>query len=138
MALLFRRISVDYPPLTRLALYIPAALYPNYDQTFINHALPGTGWTVSHYGKHHDLIGHPRLPGMHINDACAKFADEFCPFIRRIFISPTPTDDSSAVIVHNDDWNMTRRPVIDLDGEYKSMEQLLTEPLRENCTMGEG
>lgn len=137
-ALLFRRIPVDYPRLTRLALYIPAALYPNHDQTFINHALPGTGWTVSHYGKHHDSIGHPRLPGMHIDDACAESAIDFCPFVRRIFTRPTPTDDPSAVIVHNDDWHMTRRPVIDLDGEYKSMEQLLTEPLRENYTMGEG
>ena len=132
-ALLFRRIPVDFPRLTRFALYIPAALYPNHDQTFINHALPGTGWTVSHYGKHHDAMDSCRpLP-----EAYIKFVDDVCPFVHRIFTRPTPTDDPAAVIVHDEEWHVTKRPLFDLDGEYKSMDQLLTEPLRENYTMEE-
>lgn len=130
-ALLFRRIPVDFPRLTRLALYIPAALYPNHDQTFIDRALPGTGWTVRHYGR---LGGAPPIPNL--NQTCLKLADDICPFIRRIFTRPTPTDDPSAVIVHDEEWHRTKRPLFDLDGEYKSMEQLLTEPLRVNYTEG--
>ena len=130
-ALLFRRIRVDFPRLTRLALYLPAALYPDHDQTFINHVLPGTGWTVKHYGE----VGGPP-PLSYPDEACLEFADDMCPFIRRIFTRPTPTDDPSAVIVHDDEWHATKRPLFDLDGEYKSMEQLLTEPLRENYTEG--
>ncbi|CAF9929189.1 hypothetical protein IMSHALPRED_007844 [Imshaugia aleurites] len=131
-ALLFRRIPIDFPRLTRLALYIPAALYPDHDQTFINHALPGTGWTVKHYGP----IGRPP-PLSPLDEACLKFADDICPFIRRIFTRPAPTNDPDAVIVHNEEWHVTKRPMFDLDGEYKSMEQLLTEPLEENYTKGE-
>ena len=130
-ALLFRRLRVDFPRLTRLALYLPAALYPDHDQTFINHVLPGTGWTVKHYGK----VGCPP-PVECQHEACLKFTDDMCPFIRRIFTRPTPTDIPSAVIVHDDEWHRTKRPLFDLDGEYKSMEQLLTEPLRENYTEG--
>ncbi|KAL9136702.1 MAG: hypothetical protein Q9175_002101 [Cornicularia normoerica] len=131
-ALLFRRIRVDFPRLTRFALYIPAALYVNHDQTFINNVLPGTGWTVNHYGS---VGGSPPIPSL--NTACLKLADDFCPFIRRIFTRPAPTDDPTAVIVHDDEWHVTKRPLFDLDGQYKSMEQLLTEPLWENYTTGE-
>ena len=130
-ALLFRRIPVDFPRLTRLALYIPAALYPDHDQTFINHVLPGTGWTVKHCGP---VGGTP--PIRNRKEAYLKIADEICPFIRRIFTRPAPTDDPSAVIVHDDEWHITKRPQFDLDGEYKSMDQLLTEPLRNNYTKG--
>ena len=137
LALLFRRIPVDFPRLTRFALYIPTALYPNHDQTFINLVLPGTGWTVSRFGKHYDSVGRSRPPGTHTNEDCLKLANELCPFVRRIFTRPTPTDDPSAVIIHDEAWHVTERPKYDLDGEYKSMEQLLTEPLRENYTMGE-
>ena len=124
-ALLFRRIPVDFPRLTRFALYIPAALYPNHDQTFINHVLPGTGWTVKHYGP---VGGTP--PICDIKEAHLKLADDICPFIRRIFTRPAPSDDPSAVIFHDEEWHGTQRPVFDLDGEYKSMDRLLTEPLR--------
>ena len=136
-ALLFRRIPVDFPRLTRLVLFIPTALYPDHDQTFIDRALPGTGWTVSHHSKHLDSVGGSYLPGLRINETCRKLAIDLCPFVRRVFTRPTPTDDPSAVIVHDEEWHVTRRPVFDLDTEYKSMEQLLTEPLRENYTMGD-
>ncbi|CAF9941534.1 MAG: hypothetical protein ALECFALPRED_009176 [Alectoria fallacina] len=130
-ALLLRRIPIDFPRLTRLALYIPTGLYPHHDQTFINHALPGTGWTVKHCGS---VGGVPPTPSL--DGACLKLADDICPFIRRVFTRPTPTDDPSAVIVHDEEWHRTKRPLFDLDGEYKSMEQLLTEPLPENYTKG--
>ena len=131
-ALLLRRVPVDFPRLTRLALYMPTALYPDHDQTFIKRALPGTGWAVKHYGP----VGEdPPIP--FLNEACLKLADDICPFTRRIFTRPTPTADPSAVIVHDDEWHRTMRPLFDLDGEYKSMDQLLTEPLWENYTKGE-
>ena len=133
MALLFRRIPVDFPRLTRFALYIPAALYPNHDQTFIDRVLPGTGWTVRHYEQDHESVGKDRSKdGFYQNQACVALATELCPFVRRIFTRPTPTDDPSAVIIHNEEWHVTVRPACDLDGEFKSMDQLLTEPLREN------
>lgn len=131
-ALLLRRIPIDFPRLTRLTLYIPAALYPDHDQTFINHALPRTGWTVKHCCS---VGGSPPCPKA--NEACLKLADDLCPFIRRVFTRPRPTADPSAVVVHNDEWHKTKRPIFDLDDEYKSMEQLLTGPLRENYTMGQ-
>ena len=127
-ALLFRRIPLDFPRLTRLALYIPAALYPDHDQTFIDHALPGTGWSVKHYGT----LGVSRPPMRDIDESCLKLADDVCPFIRRFFNRPVPTNDPAAVIIHDDEWHRTQRPLFDLNGEYKSMEQLLTEPLGEN------
>lgn len=65
-----------------------------------------------------------------------KLADNLCPFICRVFTRPRPTDDASAVIVHDEEWHKTKRPLFDLDGEYKSMEQLLTEHFWENYTMG--
>ena len=130
-ALLFRRIPVDFPRLTRLALYIPAALYTNHDQTFINHVLPGTGWTVKHYGP----VG--RTPPIRdLNEAHLKLADYICLLIRRVFTRTAPSDDPSAVVVHDEEWHRTKRPLFGLDGEYKSMDQLLTEPLRENYTTG--
>lgn len=132
-ALLFRRIPVDFPRLTRLALYIPTALYPDQDQTFIDHALPGTGWTV----KHHGSVGGCDPPIPNPNKTCLKLADDICPFIRRIFTRPTPSDDPCAIIVHDEEWHVTKRPLFDLDGEYKSMEQLLTEPLGDNYTKEE-
>ena len=131
-ALLFRRIPVDFPRLTRLALYIPTALYPNHDQTFINHVLPGTGWTVQHYGP---VGGTPPIDDL--NEAYLKFADDICPFIRRIFTRSAPSDHPSAVVVHDEEWHVTKRPLVDLGGKRsKSMDQLLTEPLRENYTTG--
>ena len=136
-SLLFRRIQVDFPRLTRLALYIPAALYPDHDQTFINHALPGTGWTVRHDGFSVKEDQFYLDADTDQYKACLKLADDICPFISRLFTRPAPTDDPAAVIVHDDEWHVTKRPLFDLDGEYKSMEQLLTEPLRENYTMGE-
>ena len=131
-ALLFRRIPVDFPRLTRFALFIPAALYPNHDQTFIERVLPGTGWTVRHEDKHYDKVGEDLEPSWRIKQRCLDLTNEICPFVRRIFTRPTPTDDPAAVVVHDEEWHVTTRPAFDLDDEYKSMEQLLTEPLREN------
>ena len=135
-ALLFRRIPVDFPRLTRFALFIPAALYPNHDQTFINRVLPGTGWTVRHHEMPYEKVGDDLEPCWHIEERWLNLTNDICPFVRRIFTRPTPTDDPAAVVVHNDEWHVTTRPTFDLDGEYKSMEQLLTEPLRENYVFG--
>lgn len=130
-ALLFRRIPVDFPRLTRLALYIPAALYPDHDQTFIDRALPGTGWTVAHHGR----VG-GALPILNLDEACLRLADDMCPFVQRVFTRSAPTEDPGQVVGHGEEWHRTKRPLFDLDGGYKSMEQLLTEPLGENYTEG--
>ena len=127
-ALLFRRIKIDFPRLTRFALYIPAALYPDHDQTFITHVLPGTGWTVKHYGA-----GGMRRSG-DFDESCVKLASDLCPFVRRIFSRSRPTDDPDEVAVLDEEWCVTKRPLFDLDGEYKTMQQLLTERLEENYT----
>ena len=129
LALLFRRIPVDFPRLTRLALYIPAALYPDHDQTFIERVLPGTGWTV-HQG--HERVAGDDNSSITYDKACLRLANEICPFVRRIFTRAVPTFEPDRVVVHGGERYVTRRPRWDLDGEYKSMEELLTEPLREN------
>ena len=136
-ALLFRRLRIDFPRLTRFALYIPAALYPDHDQTFINHVLPGTGWEVKNYSKGWEAVQSSCTCECK-DESCLKLADEICPFIHRIFIRAKPTDDPAKVIVHDDEWNVTKRPPVDLGGDCKSMEQLLTEPLLVNYTTGEG
>ena len=102
-ALLFRRIPVDFPRLTRFALFIPAALYPNHDQTFIDRVLPGTGWTVRHHDKHYDRVGEDLEPTWHIKERWMNLANEICPFVRRIFTRRTPTDDPAAVVVHDEE-----------------------------------
>ena len=71
-----------------------------------------------------------------LNEAYLKLADDICPFIRRIFTRSAPSDDPSAIVVHDEEWHVTKRPLVDLGGKHKSMDQLLTEPLRENYTTG--
>lgn len=51
IAPLFKFLARDFPNLSRLALYIPAALYVDHDQIFIDHILPGEGWMVHHSGS---------------------------------------------------------------------------------------
>lgn len=51
-----KSLAANFPNLTRLALFIPAAMYPNYadrdnDADFAEYLLPGTGWRVKHYGS---------------------------------------------------------------------------------------
>ena len=55
-ALLLRRVRIDFPRLTRFALYISAALYPDHDQSCINHVLLGTGWAVKSYSKAWEVV----------------------------------------------------------------------------------
>ena len=133
LALLFRRIPVDFPRLTRLAIYVPAALYPDHDQTFIDRVLPGTGWNVRHHEIGRESVGLDEYaPAPLLDKACLRLAKEMCPFVRRIFTRAKPTVDAAAVVVHEGERHVTKRPMFDLDGGYKSMERLLTEPLREN------
>lgn len=51
-----KTLATNFPNIARLALFIPAAIYPhhpdrNNDADFINHLLPGTGWRVQHHGS---------------------------------------------------------------------------------------
>ena len=130
-ALFFHRVALDFPRLTRFALYIPAALYPDHDQTFIDRVLPGTGWTVRHHARRDECVGDGfEAVGKYLDPVCVALTEELCPFIRRIFTRPTVTQDPASVIVHDHARYVTPRPPVDLDGEYTSMERLLTEPLR--------
>ena len=126
-ALLFRRIKIDFPRLTRFALFIPAALYPDDDRTFITHVLPGTGWRVKRYDA-----GNVRMEWEEFDERCVKLARDLCPFVRRVFTRARPMDGVDEVGGLDEEGLVTKRPLFDLDGEYKSMQQLLTEPIGEN------
>ena len=135
LALLFRRIKIDFPRLTRFALYIPAALYPDDDRTFITRVLPGRGWTVKRYDA-----GEEMKRG-EFDERCVKLARDLCPFVRRVFTMARPMDGGDEVgrldgvdkmVRFDDETLVTKRPLFDLDGEYKSMQQLLTEPIEVN------
>ena len=100
--------------------------YSDDDLPMTHHALPGTGRMVKCYGKHHESVG-GLSPYLTIGNACLQLADDFCPFIRRAFTRPMPMADRSAVIVHDDESHVTKRPLFDLDGEHKCKEQCFTE-----------
>ncbi|KAL8669758.1 MAG: hypothetical protein Q9168_005663, partial [Polycauliona sp. 1 TL-2023] len=71
-AQLFSKITIWFPKIRRLALYIPAPIYPSTDQEFIDHFLPCDGdgsetWEVQHHnsggGIEHTLT-HPTETNM--------------------------------------------------------------------------
>ena len=131
-ALLLRRIKVDFPRLTRFALSVPAALYPDSDQTIIERVLPGTGWSVRHHEKKGELIGRDWSSPMYMDDERMWLAQRLCPFVKRIFTREEVTEDSKKRVLHDSECSVMKRPVVDLDEEYKTMEELLREPLEMN------
>ena len=130
MSLLFRRIAIEFPKLTRLALFIPVALYPLQDPIFIDKVLPGTRWRVKHYGSGG---GDPEnRGGDYEEEAYRELSSELCPFIHRVFARSYPTEDPACRIVHDEEGHATKRPPVDLGGdEHYSMDENLTVPLRE-------
>lgn len=135
VAPLFQHLAIDFPNLARLALYIPAALYPDTDELFISHVLPGHGWTVQHSGSGGGDTA-PRPPPTDHNawkhaatepddplrlkiaedrlerEALIEFHHQRCPRVHRVF---TRTSTAAADRPpFNGEVHTTTRPAIDL------------------------
>ena len=135
IAPLFKFLARDFPSLKRLALYIPAALYPDHDQLFIDKLLPGngSGWMVHHSGsgggseankvseKYFDWNCQPTdRANAEFNDAydvlpesdAQKEADlARCPMIHRVFTRRRGVNKTSAL---DHEVYTTQRPPVDL------------------------
>ncbi len=55
------------------------------------------------YSKNYESVG-AQPPGEPKYEACLMLTADLCPYIRRIFITSMPTDDTAAVIVHDHEW----------------------------------
>ena len=110
ISLLFRRIAIEFLKLTRLALFIPVALYPLQDPIFVDKVLDkvlrGTGWRVKHYGS--DGGDPENREGDYEEEAYRELSSELCPFIHRVFARSYPTEDPACRIVHDEEWHATK------------------------------
>lgn len=133
MAPFFKLLKHNFPTLTRFALYIPTALYPDHDQQFIDLCLPGLGWSVAHCGsggggeqpkkveKYFDNYHHPcGQDKAYYNEAwddVRLYANEKekdlarCPMIHRVFTRKLGV--SKAPVLHDEVYR-TKRPQRDL------------------------
>ena len=124
LALLFRSLQ-HYTELRKLILYMPAALYPDHDQTLINCCLPGHNWHVQQYGSGGELLS-PVARGP--VPSIQRISEYFCPFIHRVFSRAGPASIcvGGRKIANNNSWNVTVRPRVDLKPVAPDMETLLT------------
>ncbi|KAG8529151.1 uncharacterized protein KY384_005786 [Bacidia gigantensis] len=135
LALLFRSLQ-KYHKLNRLALYMPAALYPDHDQTFIDCCLPAGAWTVQHEGSGGDGFAQN-------SKACGpllkvrQVSKKMCPFIHRVFTRASSVGTAPGYrIVNALPRNNTVRPEVDLKGVGTDMETLLTCEMEEHFVEG--
>ena len=130
LAILFRSFKSHFHLLKRLVLCLPAALYPDSDQTFVDHCLPGTGWNVSRPGTTSNIHLQSFLS---INPAFKAFSVEQCPFISRVFTRAEITSRAESRITFDVEDSVNVRPLIDLKSfGVPSMETLVTCPLEDH------
>lgn len=140
IAPLFKYLAVDFPHLTRLALCIPAALYPDTDELFVSNVLPGHGWTVQHSGSGGGYKGLAPLSAWEIEDddefepnkdglfdhftsaeyelernALIEFDIRRSPLIHRVFTrTSTEAIEAANRRPFDSEWHTTTRPEIDV------------------------
>lgn len=141
LAPLFRNLSLDFPHLKRLALYIPAALYPDCDGVFVEKILPGNGWTVRHCGSGGGNEAWPKnmayAPGGDFIDwpiSSTSFQYRTwkarCPMIHRVFVRTIGVKKNMNL---DDEVYMTKRPAIDV--QDPDMMELIGRDLNDDDLM---